>query len=100
MNLNKKNPLLIKLNRPHQFEGETYSEIDLSGLEELTTVDLLDADKQFAASESFSFMNEMSLGYLIIVASKATKKPVEFFEQMAASNVLKVKNCVMTFLNA
>ncbi|MGG1599319.1 phage tail assembly protein [Paenibacillus naphthalenovorans] len=90
---------IIKFKKPHTFEGGEYTEIDLSGLENLNTSDLIDADKEFSTSGQFSMMNELTIGYTCIVAAKATGKPVEFFQRLPASDGLKVKNKVMGFLN-
>ncbi|MEH7122113.1 hypothetical protein V7127_02590 [Bacillus sp. JJ1773] len=95
MNLKK-----IIFKKPYKFENTDYKEVDLSGLDDMKTSDLIDADVQFSTSGQFSVMNELSLGYAIIVASKASGKPVEFFEGLPATEGLKVKNVVMGFLNA
>jgi hypothetical protein len=42
-------------------------------------------------------MNEMSIGYSCIIASKATGKPLEFFENMPANEAIKLKNKVASF---
>lgn len=89
----------IVFNKPVNYEGEEYKEVDLSGIEHLTTKDLIDADKKFNASGQMALMNEMTTGYSCIIASKASGKPVEFFEQLPAGEGLKVKNVVMSFLN-
>ena len=36
---------LIKFSKPYVFEGQTYTEIDLAGLENLTARDMIDAEK-------------------------------------------------------
>lgn len=89
----------IVLKKPYKFEGKEYKEIDLSGLENLSTRDLIDADKQFTTSGQMALMNEMTTGYSCIIAAKATGKPVEFFEGLPAGDGLKLKNMVMGFLN-
>ena len=89
----------IIFNKPFNFEGKEYKEVNLSGMNDLTTKDLLDADKQFNASGQMSLMNEMTTGYACIIASKSTKLPIEFFENLPANEGLKVKNTVMSFLN-
>lgn len=89
----------ITFKKPYKFENRDYKEVDLSGLDDMKTSDLIDADVQFSTSGQFSVMNELSLGYAIIVASKTSGKPVEFFEGLPATEGLKVKNVVMGFLN-
>ena len=36
---------LIKFSKPYVFENQTYTEIDLAGLENLTARDMIDAEK-------------------------------------------------------
>lgn len=90
----------IVFKKPYQFEGEEHKEINLEGLENLSAKDLVEADRRFNASGSMALMNEMQTGYALIIAAKATRKPIEFFENLPASEGLKVKNRVMGFLNA
>ncbi|WP_121614793.1 phage tail assembly protein [Virgibacillus halodenitrificans] len=91
---------VIQFRKPYKFEGKEYKEVDLSGIETLSTKDLIDADKQFNTSGQMAIMNEMTTGYSCIIASKASGKPIEFFESLPAGEGLKVKNRVMGFLNA
>jgi hypothetical protein len=88
---------LIEFKKPYTFESQEYKEIDLAGLESLTAKDLMDAEKQFAASGLVAAINEMSMGYVCIVAAKASKLPVEFFEKLPANEAIKVKNEVTGF---
>ena len=44
---------LIKFSKPYVFENQTYTEIDLAGLENLTARDMIDAEKYlFKAASS------------------------------------------------
>lgn len=92
--------LKIIFKKSYNFEGKEYKEVDLSGIENLSTKDLIEADKQFNLSGQMAMMNEMTTGYSCIIAAKGTKMPVEFFENLPAGEGLKVKNKVMGFLNA
>jgi hypothetical protein len=96
---NKKNENVIELKKTYKFEGEEIKELDFSSLEELTAEDLIEADKIFSTSGQLSPVNELALGFNLIVASKATNKPIEFFHTLSAPDALKVKNKVMAFLN-
>lgn len=91
------NDYLIKFNKPYEFEGKEYTEVDLSGLENLKARDLSEAEKIFVSSGNVAVVNEMSVGYACIIASKATKLPIEFFEQLPAKESVKVKNVVTGF---
>ncbi|SFP11278.1 phage tail assembly protein [Salibacterium halotolerans] len=94
------NEYLIEFKKPYQFEGQEYKDVDLSGMENLCAKDLMDADKKFNNSGQTAIMNEMTIGYSCIIASKSTGKPVEFFENLPAPDALKIKRTVMGFLNA
>lgn len=91
---------VVKFKKPYQFEGQEYQEIDLENLENLSTADLIQADGKFGESGQFAVMNEMTTGYSCILASKATGKPIEFFERLPAIEGVKVKRVVMGFFNA
>ena len=88
---------LVKFRKPYQFEGQEYKEIDLFGLEDLSTEDLVEADKVFARTGNVAAMNEMSMGYACIIAARATGKPIEFFSRLPAKDGLEVKNTVVGF---
>lgn len=90
----------IEFKKPYSFEGKEYKDIDLSNAVNLSTKDLIEADRLFNSSGQMALMNEMATGYTCIIASKATGLPIEFFENLPAREGLKVKNKVMGFLNA
>lgn len=93
------NPFKIEFKKPYNFEGKEYTEVDLSGIENLATKDLIDADKQFNAAGNMAIMNEMQTAYACIIASKVTKLPEEFFINLPAKSGMQVKGIVMNFLN-
>lgn len=95
----EKKELVIEFKKPYVFENKEYTEVDLSGLEDLNGEDLIAADQELLATGKQAMVNELSLPYLLIVASKAAKKPSIFFEGLPAKETVKVKNTVMAFLN-
>ena len=90
------NPV-IKLNKPYIFEKKEYTEIDMSGLDELTAQDLLKIEKMYARTNRESVMPEITGEYALFVAATVTKKPVEFFYGLPAKVLIKIKNRVMGF---
>lgn len=88
---------LITFNKPYVFEGTEYKELDLSGLENLKAADMIAANKVIDRSGTFSFLPEMSLQYACIIAEKATKLPIEFFNGLHPREAVKVKNKVISF---
>lgn len=92
---------IIRLKKPYLFEGKTYTEIDLTGMEELTGADMIAINKIMQRSSSGSgtdVMPEVSTEYACYFAAKAAKLPVEFFLQLPSWATLRVKNRVMGFL--
>lgn len=91
--------LVITLKKPYKFEGREYTEIDLSGMEDLTAADMIAVNKYMdRTAAGIQVMPEVSLEYACVLASKATKQPVEFFTGLPPKQAVKVKNRVMGFL--
>ena len=94
----EENKYLIKFRKPFVWEDNTYTEIDMSGLEDLSAKDMIAAQRTMEKSGSINVLPEMSLEYACIFASKATKMPVEFFQALPPKEAIKVKNKVTNFL--
>lgn len=94
----EENQMVIKLAKPYHFEDQTYTEIDLSGLENLTGRDMVAVSKTLTRQGDVSMIQEMSMDYALIMASKATGQPVEFFYNLPPKECIKVKNRVTNFL--
>ncbi|MCM1218097.1 MAG: phage tail assembly protein [Lachnospiraceae bacterium] len=93
----EENKYLIKFRKPFVWEDNTYTEIDMSGLEDLSARDMIAAQRTMEKSGSINVLPEMSLEYACIFASKATKMPVEFFQALPPKEAIKVKNKVTNF---
>ena len=93
----EENKYLIKFRKPFVWEDNTYTEIDMSGLEDLSAKDMIAAQRTMGKSGSINVLPEMSLEYACIFASKATKMPVEFFQALPPKEAIKVKNKVTNF---
>ena len=95
----EENSLLIRFNKPYVFEGNTYTEIDLSGLESLNAASMIDVNRKMErGSSGINVLPEVSLEYACNLASKATTQPIEFFLCLPPKEAIKVKNRVMGFL--
>ena len=92
---------VIKLAKPYEFEHKVYTEIDLTGMEELTGTDMIAINKimQRTAGD-VGFAPEVSMEYACHFAARAAKLPVEFFFQLPPYALMKVKSRVMGFLFA
>ena len=90
--------LIVKFRKPYNFEGEIFKELDLRGLENIRGRDLTAIEKAFNKTGISSFVPESTTTYAKIVATKATGLPAEFFEDLPAAEVEKIKNAVVGFL--
>ena len=92
--------LVLKLSKPYVFEGRTYEELDLSGLENATAGDLAQASK--ITSKKHRGLNpatlEMATEYAATIGHLMTKLPLEFFERMPAKDAIALKGLVVGFL--
>jgi hypothetical protein len=87
----------IILSKSYEFEGETYTEIDLQGMNDLKAKDLSEIDKIFAEKGGNPVLSGLTLDYAMIVAHRVTKKPIEFFENLPARDATTLKNEVVSF---
>ena len=88
----EENALVMKLDKPFTFEGQTYTEVDLSGLEDTTAADL-QAVGRFVTKKNPAANPatvEMTLEYAHL--------PLEFFERLPAKEAIKLKGIVVGFL--
>ena len=89
--------LIITFRKPFNFEGETFLELDLHGLEDLRGRDLTAIEKAFNKTGVSSFVPESTTTYAKIVATKVTGLPAEFFEDLPVGEIEKIKNAVVGF---
>lgn len=88
---------LVKFSKTYRFEGKDYTEVDLSGMDDLSAEDMIAADRYLTRSGGFSVMPEMTLEYACFIAARAAKQPIEFFRGLPPKDALKVKNRVTSF---
>jgi hypothetical protein len=91
---------LVTFNKPYKFEGKEYTELDLSGIENLTTRAMLQADKLYARNGNMPILNEMTSGYAVIIAHTLTNLPIEFFDDLPAKEGVAIRNVVSTYFLA
>lgn len=91
------NDFLIKLTKTYQFEERAVSEIDMSGLDELTAEDMIKANKVLASGGTVSVIPEMTLDYALVIAAASTDLPIEFYRTLKPRDAIKVKNKVTSF---
>lgn len=85
---------IIKFNKPFKFEGKEYTEVDLTKIDDLCAEDIKYIDRQFQRQGLSSVFKEMSIPYAMIVATKASSRPIEFFNKLPVCEAMKIKNLV------
>lgn len=92
--------LLLRLSKPYAFEGQTYTEIDLCGLETVTAGTLERAGR--AVLQQSPALNpamlESTMPFCIELAVRVTRRPYEFFRGLPVQDAMKLKALVANFL--
>ena len=98
----KSEDLVLRFNKPYKFGGVEYTEVDLSGLEDVTAGILESVGK--IVSKKNPGMNpalqEMSMTFCTYLAQRVAKRPMEFFTGLPAKEAIKLKALVTNFLYA
>lgn len=94
------NKYLVTFSKPHSFEGKEYTELDLSGLEDITTRQLADISKHFSTTEYITPRPEADLQYCCMVAAEILHLPKQFFDGLPAKQGMKVRDVVQGFFQA
>lgn len=89
--------LIVTLTKTYEFEGEKISEIDFSGLEDVTAKTMIKANKVLVSAGDVQVLPENSLHYALIIAAECTKYPIEFYERLKPNDAIRVKNTVSNF---
>lgn len=87
----------IKLSKAVVFEGETYEHVSLN-LEEMTGDDIIKAERECLTSGIPMGVAETSKGFLMSVAARACKKPVEFIHALPIKDATRITMEVQSFL--
>ena len=94
----EENKLVVTLSKPYVFEGVTYTEMDLTPLDNIRAADMIKVNRTLTRSGSTDFLQEMTLEYACVLAAQVTKMPVEFYEGLPAKDAMKLKSRVTGFL--
>ena len=96
----EQNELVLTLRKPYTFEGQTYTELDLSGLEAVTAGMLERVSKtvlQQAPGLNPGLL-EMSMPYCMELAARVLGQPREFFHSLPAGDAIGLKSLITNFL--
>lgn len=94
---NSNTPLLVQFNKPFVFEGNEYTSVDLSGLEDLTGMDMQEVERMLRAKGISSFHADFAAEGAVLYAARAAKLPIEFFDALPLKEARKVKVRVQNF---
>ena len=92
--------LVLRFGKPYKFGGQEYTEVDLSGLEDVTA-GMLENVGKIAAKKNPGMnpaLQEMSLTFCTYLAQRVAKLPLEFFTGLPAKEAIKLKTMVTGFL--
>ncbi len=88
----------VKFNPPHIYEGEEYTELDLSKVRELSTKDAELLDRTMQLMKHYPGGNKFNDStYMKHMAIMVTGKPIEFFNTMSMRNFEEVKGRLMMY---
>lgn len=94
---NTKQNYIVELKKPYTFEEKTYTEIDMSGIENIRAIDMIDANKELCSSGGVYAAPEMQMGYAMFIAARATGKPIEFFYNLPPHAAMQVRGICNSF---
>ena len=90
--------LILRFAKPYTFEEETFTEVDLTRLEDITAADMIAVQKQVTKGGNMELVPEMTLQYACILAARISDKPIEFYTGLPAKEAIKLKNMVSGFI--
>lgn len=90
--------LIVKFRKPYKFEDDTFTELDLHGLEDLTGRTLTAIEKAFNKTGVSSFVPESTTTYAKIVATKVTGLPAEFSKIFRPQRSRRLKTPLWVFI--
>lgn len=85
---------VMKFKKPYYFEGKEYTEIDLSGLANMTSMNESEAENRLVMAGITITEPTYNYLYACIMASMATGQPEEFFKGLPITEVLELKAAV------
>lgn len=94
--------LILRFAKPYKFGGMEYTEVDLSGLEDVTA-GVLESVGKIVAKKNPGMnpaLQEMSLTFCIYLAQRVAKLPLDFFTGLPSKEGIKLKAMVTNFLYA
>lgn len=99
-NMEEKIELKIDLADPFLFDSEEVKSIDLSGLFDLTAMDMTAIDRQMQNMGHSYARPEVTGVYALLVAARVNHKPWEYCNKMKARDFIRLRETVRAFFYA
>lgn len=94
----EENKYIVEFSRTYAFEGEKISELDLSGLEDVTYNQMNEAESIYKKiAKNQSVVPDSTKEYAIAMAHMLTGLPIEFFKLISGKDLKKVHSVVFNF---
>ncbi len=87
------------LKKPIEFEGKLYKELDFSNIDNLTTKDFREIEKEVQANGQQLVNMEHSAVGCCAILRRAASLPAEFFDELSLTDMANLKYVVINFLN-
>lgn len=89
---------VIEFSKRYDFEDKSIDRIDLSGIEDMSGATAQKVEQLYRKiTKNISASPETTLDYAMAIASILTDLPVEFFKQINAKDLMKIKIRVVNF---
>lgn len=85
---------VMQLEKPQDYKGKVYQEIDLNGIADLNSLNESEAENRMAREGFVVTENSTNYLYACVIASMATGIPEDFFTGLPVCELLKLKNAV------
>lgn len=95
--VNKQISYIVSLSREYDLDGKKIKEIDLGGLEDLTTADAQEVDRVMERMRHHPQNKFRDIMYTKHIAMKVTKLPVEFFNGLLWKDMESVTSRIMIY---
>lgn len=96
-NINDKISYVVPLTKGYDLEGEIIKEVDLSGLEDLTTKDAQEVDRVMAKMKYYPQNKFKDILYTKHIAMRATGLPIEFFNSLSFKDMQSISSRVAIY---
>ena len=92
--------LHVTFSKPFNFEGETYDEVNLSGIAQLQSRQLTELDEIVLSQTDSNKHPMLQDDYMYALAHLASDLPVELFERLPMREMRKIGDCINDYVNA